>query len=682
MKVRNLILVLAAAGVLAAQTGDADVMLQRAIRKESVEGDLKGAIDLYKKVIAGAAKNRAAAAKALLRLGECYEKQGNAEAQRTYERLVREFSDQAEQAREARARLAAGGSKSVVAQLLAKGVDCNRDGRVTPDGKLFVFVDSPWTGYIAVRDMQTGVVRRLTNQAGRSPGIHDRGSTPVPSRDGKQIAYTWRLGGSSKMEFRVINLDGSGMRTVPVEKNDWFRIWDWSPDGKSVLVAGSAWDASWQGIAAIDLGSGAARVLKRFARWDWRSLDDGAFSPDGRWVVYSGQVREGDPDWDIFAVDTQTGQETAIVTGAGADRMPVWAPDGDKIFFRSDRNGKNAVWMVRFRDGQAVGPPVLIRPDAGDYLPKGISRDGSLFYGLRHESQDVYQATVDPQTLRVRDAPARLVKTYLGRNALPTWSPSGDSFAYNSERDNIHRLVIHHSDGKETVVAQPTDRDYLLSWCGSPARLLAWRGLPNRELIRLFDARTGEASPPDLRVKYRGGLLWQLGVSPDCQSAYVSSYTKATKQRRIYRYDVSTGKETDLLTDAGDMATSTYPTVSPDGRWLALYGKLEGGKESGVLLLSTGGGPPRMLAPTDLWLHRWTPDSKRLMFVRSVKRPDGQGTEHEMYWVPVEGGVPRSMGIRMPGAGFPSLHPDGQRLLFSTEEINHELWVLRNLPLK
>ena len=100
MKSRNLLLVLAAAAILAGQTADMGVTLERAIRKENVEGDLSGAIDLYKKVVAGAA-NRADVAKALLGLGECYEKQGSAEAQKAYERLVKEFGDQAEAARQA-----------------------------------------------------------------------------------------------------------------------------------------------------------------------------------------------------------------------------------------------------------------------------------------------------------------------------------------------------------------------------------------------------------------------------------------------------------------------------------------------------------------------------------------------------------------------------------------------------
>jgi Tol biopolymer transport system component len=650
---------------VSAQSGDTGVTLERAIRKETVEGDLKGAIDLYKKVIAGAAKNRAAAAKALLRLGECYEKQGDAEAKRTYERLVREFSDQTEEAREARTRLAAGGSKSMVAQLIAKG----GGGRVTPDGKLCPIIDQE-TGDVAVRDLQTGAIRHLTNEGGRQKG-GGRGSSPIASRDGKQIAYKWQPG-SGPQELRVINVDGSGMRTVPYPirgRDPFFEVgyiesWVWSPDGKSILAAGDV--EKLYGLSTIDLGSGEARGLADKRASGGRSLDLGGYSPDGHWVIYSVRAGWDSPDWDIFAIDTQTGKETAVVTGAGADRKPMWAPDGDKIVFRSDRNGNNAIWMVRFRDGQAAGTPILVKPDAGDYEPQGITSDGSFFYSLSHESRDVYQATVDPRTLRVQGTPARLVETYLGRNWGPSWSPSGDSFAYFSERDKVFRLLVHRVSSKETVAADPIRWPVVPHWCGSGEGLISW-GTPTAVRHRIFDARTGEASAPDIGVK---GLRapFQLGLSPDCKAVYVSSYLRETKQRRIYRYDISTARETDLLTDAGDWATG--PSVSPDGRWLALHGKLEGGKESGILVLSTAGGPLRMLAPAS-WGKQWTPDSKHLMYSHN----------DELYWVSVEGGAPQSMGIRMPGVRFPSLNADGRRLLFEATESFAEFWVLRNLPL-
>jgi tetratricopeptide (TPR) repeat protein len=101
---------LCAALILPAQKVDsAESLLQAATKKELVDGNLTAAIEGYKKALTAAGSNRAVAAKALLRLGECYEKQGNAEARRAYERLVKEFSDQKEQARDAGARLAAMG---------------------------------------------------------------------------------------------------------------------------------------------------------------------------------------------------------------------------------------------------------------------------------------------------------------------------------------------------------------------------------------------------------------------------------------------------------------------------------------------------------------------------------------------------------------------------------------------
>src|SRR5437762_526505 len=68
--------------------------LQTAMQAETVDGDLKSAIEQYKKIIGKAGAGREVVAKALVRLGMCYERQGNAEARKQYERAVREFSDQ------------------------------------------------------------------------------------------------------------------------------------------------------------------------------------------------------------------------------------------------------------------------------------------------------------------------------------------------------------------------------------------------------------------------------------------------------------------------------------------------------------------------------------------------------------------------------------------------------------
>ena len=100
-----------ALGVGTAAQKDAPVekQLQAAIHKEMVDGDLKGAIETYKKVVAQAGSNRALAAQALLRMAECHTKLGDDQARQAYERLVRDYGDMPE-AKTARARIGTTGA--------------------------------------------------------------------------------------------------------------------------------------------------------------------------------------------------------------------------------------------------------------------------------------------------------------------------------------------------------------------------------------------------------------------------------------------------------------------------------------------------------------------------------------------------------------------------------------------
>jgi hypothetical protein len=92
---------------LSAATLSQEAQLEAAKYREVVVGDLKGAIDQYKTVLA-APKSRVIAARALLQMGQCFEKSGRrAEAQAVYTRLISEFADQTEFSTQARVHLAA-----------------------------------------------------------------------------------------------------------------------------------------------------------------------------------------------------------------------------------------------------------------------------------------------------------------------------------------------------------------------------------------------------------------------------------------------------------------------------------------------------------------------------------------------------------------------------------------------
>ena len=79
----------------------AEVALRAAMETETVEGDLKGAIEQYRKIAEGS--DRAIVAKALIRMAESYEKLGDTESRKIYERVLREYADQREAAAVARA---------------------------------------------------------------------------------------------------------------------------------------------------------------------------------------------------------------------------------------------------------------------------------------------------------------------------------------------------------------------------------------------------------------------------------------------------------------------------------------------------------------------------------------------------------------------------------------------------
>ncbi len=82
----------------------------------------------------------------------------------------------------------------------------------------------------------------------------------------------------------------------------------------------------------------------------------GRFSPDERWVVFSGW-HEGENQRQILVVPVTSDGKVApnqvveIASDGYANREPAWSPDGRRIYFLSDRDGPTCVWA---RDVDAV----------------------------------------------------------------------------------------------------------------------------------------------------------------------------------------------------------------------------------------------------------------------------------------------------------------------------------------
>src|SRR5260221_7248680 len=268
--VANLML---SAALLAAAQKSPESMLGAALHQEEVQGDLKGAIAAYQKVVATPGVSRKTAAEALVRMGQCYEKLGDSESRKAYERVLREYADQKEAAGLARARL--GKSMGAVRQtntLVWRNAKGDGEGRVSPDGRYLSYTD--WdSGDLALHEIATGIDRRLTDTKQKKGHVNDvfaEGS--AISRDGKQIAYNWfdysnsndRASASGVwrgwVELRLASLTGdpNPRRLYHNPDLNWFVVHDLAPDGKLVAVEVERQDRT----RPIGLVSGQDRSLR------------------------------------------------------------------------------------------------------------------------------------------------------------------------------------------------------------------------------------------------------------------------------------------------------------------------------------------------------------------------------------------------------------------------------------
>jgi hypothetical protein len=82
--------ILAVAVALSAQEQD-EVALRQAMEVETVKGDLRAAIELYRPLAESG--DRSVAARALVRMAESYGKLGDGQARLLYERIVRDYAE-------------------------------------------------------------------------------------------------------------------------------------------------------------------------------------------------------------------------------------------------------------------------------------------------------------------------------------------------------------------------------------------------------------------------------------------------------------------------------------------------------------------------------------------------------------------------------------------------------------
>ncbi|MEO8372410.1 MAG: prolyl oligopeptidase family serine peptidase [Candidatus Solibacter sp.] len=99
--------------------------------------------------------------------------------------------------------------------------------------------------------------------------------------------------------------------------------------------------------------------------WEWRDFANPRINADGSAVVYVERWNQREDDrfrGNLWTVSTAGGAPRRITEGAWLDSTPVWAPDGVRIAFVSDRSGSPQIWTRRLDAGNDVQVSRLMAP--------------------------------------------------------------------------------------------------------------------------------------------------------------------------------------------------------------------------------------------------------------------------------------------------------------------------------
>ena len=683
-------MLLVAVGLAAQTTDSAQALLRTAMDTAVVDGDLSAAITQYQTIVETFTVDRAVVATALVHMAGLYEKLGEPGAQEIYQRVLRDYADQRDVARQAQDRLAA--ATAAVAQddgdtlhteVVWAGPRCGTPlGGVSPDGRLVTDVDWCDGGELAIRDLETGESRHLTHTADNGSGKnggHFAGASRI-SPDGEQVLYTWYrsspAGETGELRLVPVEGDRTPPRTVwsPADGSQ-AHVQDWFPSGDRVVATVSD-SSGTQTIVIVSTVDGQTRQIRSF---DWTQTPQARVSPDGQYVAYSRSLSREVPEKDIFLLAVDGSSESVVVRHGADDDVVAWSPGGTHLLFKSDRSGQPGLWAQRIQDTEAVGAPqLLVNVDVGQGL--GITRDGTLRYSVSVPRRRLKIAELDLETGRLLREPSNVTDRFVGSNNMGRFSPDGQTLAYIAPRGSGRAIVMRSLEtGNEHFVPG-----------NPPVGRLTWRPDGDHLFVQGRDGR-GEYGTFEVSVKTGEARRFPNfpGVVMTPDGTEILHKDSRKNPRSMYVYRIADRSVRALPGFFTGHANGAKFSLSPDGQWIASH------SESEIRLHRVSGGDGDVLLTTNAdepfgrWTT-WTRDGRALLV---PKRDPQAGQDMSRLWVgqrlwvvPVDGSDPIATELAyLPanaGAIAFDIHPDGRRIVYTAGGSDTEqYWALRNLDL-
>ncbi|HYX40697.1 MAG TPA: hypothetical protein VE821_03315, partial [Pyrinomonadaceae bacterium] len=301
------------------------------------------------------------------------------------------------------------------------------------------------------------------------------------------------------------------------------------------------------------------------------------FSPDGRWIAFSGEY---DGTRQIFVISVDGGEPRQLTyhndvgplppRGGWDNRVLGWTPDGKYVVFRANR--------VPY--SERLGRPYLVSVDGGAEQPLAITEAGGVSYaadGNRVAFTPIsnefrgwkrYRGGQSPDVwiYDLRNNTSEQITNTRAQDMVPVWL--GDTIYYISDRDWTMNVFAYDTRTKQTrKVTNHTDYDVL--WPSGAGDELVYE--VGGYIYRL-DTKTGQEERVPIKVygDFPNTVPYFKNVKDNIETFAISpSGVRALFGARgdIYTAPAKEGEVRQLTDSQG--AREFAPAWSPDGRWVA-----------------------------------------------------------------------------------------------------------------
>lgn len=508
-----------------------------------------------------------------------------------------------------------------------------RDVQISPDGTEIAFC---YKGDIYKVPANGGTATQLTTQASYE-------CSPIWSPDSKQIAFASDRNGN--FDLFVMSADGGAARRLTTHSASEIPS-TFTTDGNYILFSASIQDPANSALFPTSAMTELYKVPVTGGRTEQvlgTPAEMVCFDKSGKTFLY--QDRKGfEDEWrkhhtssitrDVWLYDSENGKHTNLTAHAGEDRNPVFAPDGQTVYFLSERDGSTFnVYSFPISSPQSLKTVTHFKTHPVRFLSMGSN--GTLCYTYDGEIYTQKQGD-KPQKVKIdiiRDDQNTIADLNFSNGATSaTVSPDGKQVAF----------IV-----RGEVFVTSTDYNTTKQITHTPAREAGLTFSPDNRILAYASERNGN---------------WEL-------------YMAKIARKEEANFPNATAIEEEVLLPS-DKTERTYPQFSPDGKELAF---IEDRNRLMVINLETK--KVRQVTDGSTWFstgggfdYSWSPDGKwfTLEFI---------GNRHDPYsdigMVSAQGGKI----INLTNSGYTSGSPrwvlDGNAILFITERYGmraHASW--------